>query len=493
MINTRISAGFNKVQEICTCCKVTDIKLSIAKNEAESCVISILSDKKIENAKIEVVKSNDGFTVEIEKEHFISCNGVNWPDPLEPVSKFDIEAGELTNILVRFTTNAKTEAGKYSFVLALKDGNGEVIFNYTVRIKVWNFALPEEYVICTAMDLKREQIAAKHGVTDPDEIQRLYEAYYELLLKFRVSAYRLPYDMLDERADKFMSDPRVTSFVLNSSADDETLRKYHAKLSTNPDWMAKATFYPLDEPLHKEHLGILIARCERLKRLCPGVRRTSPFFRNIQFTKETDEIEVLLEHCELMCPKLTCFNDEFIYCIPGQKEKYGSFQSRMDNAQAGGTQVWQYVCWEPGKPYVNMYVDESGLDHRILFWQQHMVGATGFLYWATTHWRSIQDPWTNMATVPDLSPNVFGDGSLLYNGNKVGIDGPCGSVRLDAIRDGLEDCEMFRMADETLGREWVLNKIRAVTSDLKTYTESGDFFTAVRNEIGNELEKALNK
>jgi phage terminase Nu1 subunit (DNA packaging protein) len=66
-------------------------------------------------------------------------------------------------------------------------------------------------------------------------------------------------------------------------------------------------------------------------------------------------------------------------------------------------------------------------------------------------------------------------------------------VRLETIRDGLEDCEMFRMADEALGREWVLAKIKAVTSDLKNYTESGEFFTAVRNEIGNELEKALNK
>jgi hypothetical protein len=52
---------------------------------------------------------------------------------------------------------------------------------------------------------------------------------------------------------------------------------------------------------------------------------------------------------------------------------------------------------------------------------------------------------------------------------------------------------MLRMADEVLGREWVLAKVNAVTKDLKTYTESGEFFTAVRNEIGNELEKALNK
>jgi hypothetical protein len=465
----------------------------MAKNEAESCVVSILSDKKLENVTLEVVKNNDGFTVETEKEHFVSCNGVNWPDALEPVSAFTVEANELTNILVRFTNTVNTEAGKYSFVLALKDGNGDVIFNYTVRIKVWNFALPENYTIRTAMGLKRDQIAAKHGVTDPDEIQRLYEAYYELLLKYRVSAYQLPYEILDERADKYMSDPRVTSFVAWSEASDETLKKYHEKLSSNPEWIKKAVFYPIDEPLNMEHIGKLIAGCARLKKHCPDVKRTSPFFVDIKFNDTTDEIDILIDHCDLLCPKLTCFDDNFIYRDKSLLEAKGSFQSRMDKARENGKEVWQYVCWEPGKPYTNVYVDESGLDHRILFWQQHMVGATGFLYWSVNCWRDVSDPWESMVTVPWLSHNVFGDGSLLYNGNKVGIDGACASVRLETIRDGLEDCEMLRMADEVLGREWVLAKVNAVTKDLKTYTESGEFFTAVRNEIGNELEKALNK
>jgi hypothetical protein len=82
---------------------------------------------------------------------------------------------------------------------------------------------------------------------------------------------------------------------------------------------------------------------------------------------------------------------------------------------------------------------------------------------------------------------------MLYNGNKVGLDGPCASVRLETVRDGMEDCEMLLMADSVLGREWVLSKLKAVTLDLKTYTESPELFNAVRNEIGNELEKALNK
>jgi len=98
-----------------------------------------------------------------------------------------------------------------------------------------------------------------------------------------------------------------------------------------------------------------------------------------------------------------------------------------------------------------------------------------------------------MATVPDLSDNIYGDGSMLYNGNQVGIDGPCGSVRIETVRDGLEDCEMFLLADKYLGRDWVLDKIKQVTSDLKTYTDLVKVFVKKREENGNALEKAMNK
>ena len=121
------------------------------------------------------------------------------------------------------------------------------------------------------------------------------------------------------------------------------------------------------------------------------------------------------------------------------------------------------------------------------------MGARGFLYWSCTWWEHVSDPWTSMMTVPQLSQHVFGDGSLLYNGSKVGINGPCGSVRLEAVRDGLEDCEMLRMATETLGYDWVMAKVKEVTTDLTHYTEDEAVFAAVRRQVGDALEAALAK
>lgn len=56
-------------------------------------------------------------------------------------------------------------------------------------------------------------------------------------------------------------------------------------------------------------------------------------------------------------------------------------------------------------------------------------GAEGFLYWAASRWLRTDDLWIDIATVKDLSLDVYGDGSLLYNGNKMGIDGALASIR----------------------------------------------------------------
>lgn len=49
------------------------------------------------------------------------------------------------------------------------------------------------------------------------------------------------------------------------------------------------------------------------------------------------------------------------------------------------------------------------------------------------------NPWDDMATVKFINPNLYGDGSLLYNGT----DGPVSSLRLETIRDGIDDFEYF--------------------------------------------------
>ena len=233
-------------------------------------------------------------------------------------------------------------------------------------------------------------------------------------------------------------------------------------------------------------------RSRTLKKICPEMRQVSPFFANLEYDENTDVISILGDILEILCPKLACFNDDFIY-NEEQKKKSKPFAQRMTEYQNQGKDLWAYVCWEPKEPYSNVFVDEVGLEHRIVFWQHYLYGIKGNLYWRVNYWDKIEDPWVDMATVPWLSPDVFGDGSLLYNGTKYGIFGPCGSVRFEAIRDGIEDCEILLMAEKVLGREEVLKYVKKVTTSVTEHNPDADNFNNARHEICLALEKALNK
>jgi hypothetical protein len=129
--------------------------------------------------------------------------------------------------------------------------------------------------------------------------------------------------------------------------------------------------------------------------------------------------------------------------------------------------------------------------HRLLFWQQKLYGVDGFLYWCVNYWEQVDDPWSDMSTVKNLSPDVFGDGSLLYNGNKAGVNGPVGSLRLENIREGIDDFEYLCMAEKLLGKSFADTCIKKITTSLTEYTSDVEKLINTKIELGNAIENAL--
>jgi hypothetical protein len=498
MIKYSINQGYLKAitgREIPFC---ESIRLAAAKNGGDSATVTLLSDKNESGISLSVGKCPEGVTCSAFLVHTLVANGEKWPDPLtELQGEIELTAGEYKSVYLRFDCGSDAVSGSYDIPVTVRDGEGkETVLK--IELRVWNFELGYEFA--TAFGLDEEHLLPRfHGFTmdDKEKEQELYKAYYDYMLEHRVCAFDLPYDVLDPRADAYMSDPRVTSFVVREriSRDDgdEMLAKRCEKLLTNPEWMKKAYIYPFDEPADKELLDKIVDRANSLKKICPEMRQVSPFYADIKYDDTKDEITVLGEILEILCPKLACFNDNFIYNAE-QKEKYPPFFDRMAQYQSEGKDLWSYVCWEPGLPYTNVFVNEEGLNHRVCFWQQFLCGCTGFLYWRVNYWDRVKDPWTDMATIQGwLTDKVHGDGSMLYNGSKVGIFGPCGSVRFEAVRAGIEDCEMLTVAANTLGREWVNEQIRRVTASVTEFIPDMALFDTVRYEIGCALEKALNK
>jgi len=155
-----------------------------------------------------------------------------------------------------------------------------------------------------------------------------------------------------------------------------------------------------------------------------------------------------------------------------------------------GEEIWAYVCISAQRPYLNCWgIDYPGTSPRVLFWQLHRYGITGFLYWAINYWE--KDPWKDPMTYPGGNA----DGSLLYPGG----EGPVDSLRWEATRDGIEDYDYLelaaRRAEElrAAGKDRVAQRLLAacaaddVTSDWTTYTEDPAVVTARRRAIAQAL------
>ena len=455
------------------------VTLYMGKGESESATMAVFSEKKLSSVSLVVKNAPPDVGITLYKQYYQTINNKKYPDGIALLNETTLIMKQtVQGYLITLTTTPETEASDKSMTIELQDKDGNVLTSCNLNLHVWDITYPENSYR-TATDIEEDVLSKLSGLqVGSDEFRELYRHYYEKLLSYRMCAYDLPYDILDERADKYMSDPRVTAFQIPTAVDDDTLKKYYDKVSSNADWLKKAYAYPFDEPTNAEMYDEVITLVERIETICPELRVVVPFFKNFDYDGERDAIDVQAQYMEIFCVNTEpMVNTDF------------SRRLREELKADPDKELWTYVCWGPRYPFLNLFVNESGLDHRMLFWQKYNLDSDGFLYWSSTYWHAVGNPWQSMMTVPGLSTSVFGDGSLMYSG--IGYEKACGSIRLDIIRDGIEDVELMMMAEEIFGRDWVLERSKKVSSDLRNYLSSKEKFFTIRNEIAEALEEAL--
>ncbi|MBQ8740417.1 MAG: DUF4091 domain-containing protein, partial [Clostridia bacterium] len=216
----------------------------------------------------------------------------------------------------------------------------------------------------------------------------------------------------------------------------------------------------------------------RIEKIFPDHKQVVPFYTDPCDGDGIRAVDILDKYNIVWCPKTNLFKDDWLKYYMSERGKKGD-------------RIWWYCCWEPPLPYANLFIDMEGFYHRVLLWQQYLYGVKGFLYWNTTHWID-GDPWDVTTSVPYLSHYCFGDGSLFYNGDRIGIDGPVGSVRLELLRSAIEDYHMFELAEKAFGKEYIENQIKKVTTSVREYNDDHRSLARVRVEIGNKLSEYYN-
>ncbi|NLN04292.1 MAG: DUF4091 domain-containing protein [Clostridiaceae bacterium] len=452
----------------------SSFQIYIAKNEYEGCQLVLKSDRDTE---VSVSVKTADFEYEIFLVRYVSVRKEHmYPDGLEPLcedTRISLKKGIRQPVYICFYADSDVKSGSHKAEVWIM--TEEETIKTHIDIYVFSFTLPVTPSCITAFGLGRQYIEKMHGTDEP------YAKYYEFLLSHKVSAYDIPVNILDDEADKYLSDMRMTSFRIPCSNDDATIEKYYNKLKKNKVWFSKGFFYPLDEPTCMDHYNKLYEYKDRLNRLFPNNNVCTPFFINPIDSPDKDSVELLDGVSNIWCPKSYMWMNEDVYAFETKP-----FAEKMLEKKRRGDKVLWYVCWEPGDPYCNLFVDMPGIMHRILFWQKMLYDVDGLLYWHSNYWEHVDNPWDDMATVKWLSDYVFGDGSLLYNGK----NGPCGSLRLEAVRDGIEDFEYLKIAEEAIGKEATLKLVNKVTKSLLHYTRDNDEFSDARKELGFLIEKA---
>lgn len=521
------------------------IYIDLAKDESESFQLVIFPDgADLSNIKIEFsgfTASEKSINFRYHKVGYVKTGnptyGVEyvgwWPDPLMSAEKLEVSKYEVLPLWCSFITSQNTPAGVYQGVL--KVSSGKEIHKITVVANVRKFTIPRPGTFEAPFGLYKSALEdwyfGKPGTMRVDEfkkwaemageyrltpknigtefVNRTYETKdgIKQLASVDMSALN---PMLPELTKKYYPDYTYELFRLPAAPGMEGRAKSGTLLS--PEKLAEPFMKHLEEWkkqgfTDKSYIyGIDEPSSDEMKKYCGDVYR---------LLKETNPTIKIMQTGNCNTPALAGLVD--IWCPKSNIAWDPFFQERIKS----GDKLWQYVCISPNPPYANFFVDEPGVDHRNLFWQTRKIGATGLLYW-TVFWvnKLKNKAYEGKPSFPDI-PFDFtysqfytdewchanGDGMMMYPGKNLE---PLSSIRLEIIRDGIEDYEYFVILDKLIkeveeipaykskGAQNLLNtarKLAKVPDDIvksaTVYTKNPELMISYRKQIADMIEQLM--
>ncbi|MFA5204838.1 MAG: glycoside hydrolase domain-containing protein [Lentisphaeria bacterium] len=426
-----------------------------------------------------------------------------WPDPLLPLRPFAVAAGGVRAVWLTARIPPDTPAGVYRGLVTVTPANAPPA-TLPVAVRVWDFTLPVPGRLRTAFAFHEEEAEAWYGRFDG----RLRRRWQDFLLEHRLNPL-----------DVFAAQP--------SPAAADLARLRQRGLNT-----ASAGYVEeLTPAAFERRIGVAAAYQRRLAAEAPEAFVFSLGYDEAPPDRHPllrDEFLRLHERLPGLPRACTLAPDRSLAGVVDVWVPLTAFYREADarDCRARGEQVWWYVCCFPWFPYANWFVDYPALPGRLLFWMNWKYRVPGVLYYSINNWQSNRqceglppflkphgDPILQAAVAqgrrwPDIPWNSWtyweynGDGQLVYPGPG---GEPVGSIRLECIRDGIEDYETLALLAERVRQARrpeappvpqtllmqaaeLLEVPPEVVRSLTEYTLDPDRFLDTREQLGNTLE-----
>tara|TARA_B100000809_G_scaffold245883_1_gene273297 strand:+ start:309 stop:1814 length:1506 start_codon:yes stop_codon:yes gene_type:complete len=435
-----------------------------------------------------------------------------WPDALVPLTRpFDIRSSRRDRgpvlrhqpLWVDLSVPAGQPPGVYEGRLTVKAG-GRELGSLGVELKVWNVTLGKErhFPVQFGFFYGRE-IARIHGVEqDSDEYRELFFEYLGYMLDHRVDpafiSIGLAGGLKDGRYVLEWTDPRMEKFLFERGQCRFLIGAGPPGLSR--EGLAKEEY----EEYVRQYLRQVIAHA-----------RESGWYERLSFTGAVDEPQTKKEYeavrywaelihsvdprvpvavTEQPIPDKTAWGTLVGYC--SEWIVHGNVLDKNREAiaarQAAGERVSWYISCDQLYPQPNYYIDRSAVDCRMISWITWRYRLGGMLYWATTLWREVRDPWGDAISWKRSHCNApaAGEGMLLYPGNLVerytgqeNVYGPVGSLRFALLREGLEELELLELLSALGGRDEADAIAASICGGVKDFSRDPNELEAARHRL----------
>lgn len=397
-----------------------------------------------------------------------------FPDPLYEDLPFSIRANETNAVWITLHAGATAAPGEYPGKAVFRSGT-QVIESIPFRVRVARAVVPKQTLKVTNwfntdeahfskfFDLHNDQerywnLLGNMAQVMSDHRQNVILTPVLSLTDARVQAGRVSYDFsrldrwlnifgrsgltemiegghLLDRENGYRSALKVPAFVVeNGQVQRENLNPDDLRAETHMNSFLPALYQHLKEKgVNKRYVQHILDEAHGseppyYKRYAALVRKNMPGVKTIDAIDQP--ASPVASDCDVWVPVLGSFDER----LPAIYEHVRS-----------GKEAWFYTCVFPQGRYLNRFIDYPLLKTRLLHWFNFRYGLSGYLHWGGNYWDS--DPYQNTEVVINAGQDLLppGDAFITYPWREK--NSIRSSIRLEAMRDGIEDYELLRVVE----------------------------------------------